>query len=262
MRRLYILAVSLVIITSCDPNHTNEFNKIARSDTAGYEQFISKYPNSTLVKDAKERIEVNVFNSIERTDITGYERFIAKYPNSTLVRDAKEIIEVEKENRRIQEEIRLEQERQRRIENMYGHNSLSNGSAPYSQWYGLNLYFDDYTPHSEIRVSAPTNSDVIAIVRYNNGNGNVAGHKYIKAGHSVTIYLRNGYNYQTFFYYGNGWYPQKEMNGNVKGGFLKNEAFSKDGSSSYLSNNILEYSLTLQQHGNFSTSGSSATEMF
>ena len=125
-----------------------------------------------------------------------------------------------------------------------------------------NQYYDDYTPHSEIVVKAPYNSDVIAIVRYNNMNGSVAGHRYIKAGNSSKIYLKNGYNYQTFFYYGKGWYPDKQMNGKVRGGFLKGEAFSKDGSPSYMENQILTYELTLQEHGNFQTSSSSEGEMF
>ena len=150
----------------------------------------------------------------------------------------------------------------KRLESLYGDNSLPNGSQPYSRWYGTNKYYDDYTAHSEIRVKAPYNSDVIVIVRYNNMNGSVAGHKYIQAGNSVTIYLRNGYYYQTFFYYGKGWYPDKMMNGTVRGGFLKSEAFSKDGSPSYLENQILSYELTLQQNGNFQTSSSNEGEMF
>ena len=52
------------------------------------------------------------------------------------------------------------------------------------------------------------------------------------------------------------------MKGNLRGGFLKNESFSKDGSASYLENNILSYELTLQQNGNFQTIGSSEGEMF
>ena len=93
-------------------------------------------------------------------------------------------------------------------------------------------------------------------------NGRVAGHKYIKAGNTATIYLRNGNYYQTFFYYGKGWYPDKQMNGKVRGGFLKGEAFSKDGTPSYLENQILTYELTLQANGNFQTSSSSEGEMF
>lgn len=222
---LPVIALSLIFI-SCDPNHTSEFRKIDRNDIAGYEQFISKYPNSTLVADARERIEVA------------------------------------KENLRRLEELRLAEERQRQLEERYGSNTLSNGSQPYAAWYGTNKYMDDYTPHSEIKVTAPSNSDVIAIVRYNNHNGNVAGHRYIQAGRTATIYLRNGYNYQTFFYYGKGWYPDKEMKNGIRGGFISGETYSKDGRASYLENNILSYVLTLQTDGNFQTSSSNDSEIF
>ena len=225
-KTLLAIFVATATLTGCDPNHQNEFYRISRNDIEGYEAFVAKYPSSNRVKDARERIET------------------------------------EKENRRLQEEIERLAEEQRRLESRYGNNSLSNGSAPYSSWYGSNAYYDDYTEHSEIRVKAPYNSDVIAIVRYNNSNGNVAAHKYIKAGNSVTLYLKNGYNYQTFFYYGNGWYPQKEMPNGLRGGFIKGESFSKDGSASYLNNQILSYELTLQANGNFQTSGSSIGEIF
>ena len=190
------------------------------------------------------------------------EEFIKKYPTSSFVQDARERIETAKEEKRLREEQERIEAENRRLESLYGNNSLANGAQPYSRWYGKNQYYDDYTPHSEIVVKAPYNSDVIAIVRYNNMNGGVAGHRYIKAGNSSRIYLKNGYNYQTFFYYGRGWYPDKQMNGNVRGGFLKGEAFSKDGSPCYLENQILTYELTLQENGNFQTSTSSEGEMF
>ena len=90
-------------------------------------------------------------------------------------------------------------------------------------------------------------------------NGSVAGHRYIKAGNSTKIYLKNGYNYQTFFYYGKGWYPEKQMNDKIKGGFIKGESFSKDGTPVNLDNGILTYELTLQE--NFQTTTSSEGEM-
>lgn len=219
LKSLIIIPALALLAGGCDTNHQAEFYRIQRDDIDGYEMFIQKYPSSSFVQDAKERIATA------------------------------------KEEKRIKEE-------NDRLDMQYGNNSLTNGSQPYARWYGSNDYYDDYTPHSEIRVKAPYNSDVIAIVRYNNMNGSVAGHKYIQAGHSATIYLRNGNRYQTFFYYGKGWYPNKQMSGKVEGGFLKNEAFSKDGSSSYLENQILSYELTLQENGNFQTSSSSEAEMF
>ena len=219
------LTLLATLLVACNNNHQSEFYRIQRDDIAGYQEFIRKYPNSIYVKDANERIETA------------------------------------KEEKRKREEQERKEAEFRRLESMYGDNSLANVSQPYESWYGRNLYFDDYTPHSEIKVKAPANSDVIVIVRYNNMNGSVAGHRYIRAGMSSTIYLRNQNKYQTFFYYGKGWYPDKEMK-NVRGGFIKNEVFSKDGTPSYLDNNILEYELTLQVNGNFSTTSSSEGEMF
>lgn len=208
------VVLGLMLLWGCDPNHTAEYNRISRSDIAGYESFIAKYPSSTLVNDARERIEV----------------------------------------------ARREYE-QRRLISLYGNNSLSNGSQPYSQWYGFNRHYDNYTPHSEIHIKAPLNSDVVAIIRYNNHNGSVAGHKYIKAGRNVTIQLPNG-SYQTFFYYGKGWYSEKAMRNGIRGGFIKDEAYSKDGSPSYLENTILTYELTITPNGNFNTTSSDENEIF
>lgn len=222
MRRYSIILLGLFLLISCDSNHQRVFNNIDRNDISGYEEFIRNYPSSALVSDARGRIEVA------------------------------------KNNLRVQKEI----EHQRQLENTYGDISLQNGAQPYSHWYGENLYFDDNTPHSEIQVSAPNGSDVVVIVRYDNQNGNVAGHIYIKAGHSATVYLRNGYNYQTFFYFGNGWYSGKEMLHGIKGGFVRNESYSKDGTPTYMNNNVLSYSLTQQVNGNFQTSNSDEGEMF
>ena len=232
-QRYLLFCAVLCLMVSCDVNHKNEFYNIQRDDIQGYETFIRKYPSSSYVPDARERIKT-----------------------------AKEERQRNELLKQIQEEqARIEAE-QRRIENAYGNNSLSNGSQPYARWYGNNLSFDEFAPHSEIKVKAPYNSDVVVIVRYNNMNGAVAGHKYIRAGQTVSIELRNNNYYQTFFYYGRGWYPDKQMKGNIVGGFLKNESFSKDGYPSYLSNNILSYELTLQENGNFQTSSSSEGEMF
>ena len=242
-----LLAVSIALCASLwiairAYNHTSEYEDIDRLDIEGYEEFIKKYPSSTHVADAYRNIEI-----------------------------VKEEIRLEEQRRieaqRLEEQRRIEAQRleeQRRTEAQYGTNSLSNGSQPYSKWYGKNTYYNDYTPHSEIRVKAPSTSDVIVIVRYNNNNqnGKVAGHKYIQAGKSATIYLRNGAHYQTFFYYGKGWYPDKEMKNGLEGGFIKDEVFSKDGTPAYLNNKILTYELRLSKHGNFITSPSNEDEMF
>lgn len=232
----FINGVCVAVVLSlcaCDTNHSDEFYRIDRDDIVGYEKFIKKYPNSNLVDDAKERIEV-----------------------------AKENLRIAQEQRLQEELLRLKEDERIKLEEKYGNNSLSNGSQPYSEWYGFNKKISDYTPHSEIQVTASSNSDVIVIVRYDNHNGNVAAHKYIQAGKSATLYLKNGYKYQTFFYYGTGWYPEKEMSNGVKGGFIANEAFSKDEIPVYMDNNVLTYELISQINGNFQTSVSSEGEMF
>lgn len=140
-------------------------------------------------------------------------------------------------------------------------NSLSNGSQPYARYYGSNYSYS--WDRAAVKVNASAYSDVVVIVRYNNAQGSVAGHVYVRKGCSSTIYLLENRTYQVFFYYGSGWYPKKEMAGGVKGGFLERESFSKDGSSMYLrSGEIVTYTLTQQVHGNFSTSGSSENEVF
>ena len=261
MKKIIFIFLAALLV-ACDPDHTSEYNRINRDDIEGYEEFISKYPDSKHVVDARERIETAEYNRISWDDIEGYEEFISKYPSSKYVVDARERIKhAKEEQRRAAEQARIE-ERRRQLEQRYGYNSLSNGAQPYSLWYGENQYYDDYTSHSEIRVTAPSSSDVIAIVRYDNHNGKVAGHVYIKAGQTATIHLKNGFYYQTFFYYGKGWYPDKEMKNNIKGGFIMGEMFSKDGSPSYLNNNILTYELVLTRNGNFSTSYSNENEVF
>ena len=57
-RAIFVFCASLILVnlTSCDPNHTKKFNRIAEDDISGYEEFIEKYPSSSLVAEAKNRI--------------------------------------------------------------------------------------------------------------------------------------------------------------------------------------------------------------
>lgn len=168
-----------------------------------------------------------------------------------------ERIEREKreEEERIVKEVRLEKERKEKaVYDKYINNSLRTGATPYSQYYGRNSTCDDYGC-SQIKVRT-SNSDVIVTIKK---NGNVVRHAYLNSGSSYTFSFPNG-TYQTFFYYGKGWNPEKEMkSGEMKGGFITNESFGKD-DPQYLSNNILEYELILQENGNFSTRPSNPEE--
>lgn len=141
----------------------------------------------------------------------------------------------------------------------YLNNSLTTGAMPYSAVYGKN-YRCPYTQCSGIKVTAPQESDIVVIIKRNNLNGKVIAHGYIKAGGSYQFDIPDG-TYQTFFYYGEGWNPNKVMKGGVKGGFVKDEIFSKDNPQE-INSGVLSYVLQLQRNGNFQTKGSSPDETF
>lgn len=166
---------------------------------------------------------------------------------------------IEREKReqeeRITREARLEEERREKaIYEKHINNSLQTGDTPYSRYYGGNSTCNDYGC-SQIKVRT-SNSDVIVTIKK---SGDVVRHAYINSGSSYTFSFPNG-TYQTFFYYGKGWNPEKEMKGGkMKGGFITNEDFGKDDPQT-LRNNILEYQLILQENGNFSTRPSNPEE--
>tara|TARA_B110000285_G_C14993559_1_gene547604 strand:- start:203 stop:697 length:495 start_codon:yes stop_codon:yes gene_type:complete len=139
-------------------------------------------------------------------------------------------------------------------------NSLRTGSTPYANCYGRNLVCNS-NGCSEIKVKTPYNSDVLVTIKK---NGNVIKHAYIKGGDSYTFSFPNG-TYQPFFYYGKDWNPNKLMKSNncggIKGGFNKNESFGKD-YPQRLNGQALQYTLILQQNGNFSTKPSNSSEAF
>ena len=141
----------------------------------------------------------------------------------------------------------------------YENNSLSTGSAPYTAYYGRN-YKCPYEQCSGIKVTAPGESDIVVIIKRNNANGKVISHGYIKAGATLFFPVPDG-TYQTFFYYGTGWNPNKEMSGGIRGGFVKDEIFSKDNPQDIYSG-ILTYVLQLQRDGNFQTKSSNRSEVF
>ncbi len=141
----------------------------------------------------------------------------------------------------------------------YLNNSLYTGATPYSDVYGSN-YQCPYDQCSGIRVTAPAESDIVVIIKRNNQNGSVIAHGYIGAGATYQFDIPDG-TYQTFFYYGEGWNPNKVMKGGVKGGFVKDEIFSKDNPQEIYSG-VLSYVLQLQRDGNFQTKGSNKSECF
>ncbi|MBI9056987.1 MAG: hypothetical protein JEZ01_04370 [Labilibaculum sp.] len=160
-----------------------------------------------------------------------------------------------------QKAIKKEQERKEKaIYDKYINNSLWTGATPYSNCFGGNGSCSG-RGCSQIKVKTPFNSDVLVTIKKNK---QVFRHAYIKANSSFTFDFPDG-TYQTFFYYGKGWNPNKVMkrnsNGIVKGGFIANEVFGKD-RSQLIENGILTYELILQKNGNFTTQSSSKEEAF
>ena len=142
--------------------------------------------------------------------------------------------------------------------NYYG-KGLNTGSTPYDKLYGKN-YICPYSQCSGIKVTAPEESDIVVIIKRNNKDGKVISHGYIKASETYQFDLPVG-TYQVFFYYGNGWNPDKKMSNGIKGGFVKDEVFSKD-KPQEINNAVLSYVLQLQRDGNFNTQSSNRSEVF
>ena len=102
---------------------------------------------------------------------------------------------------------------------------------------------------------------MIVIIKKNN---NVYSHAYIKAGGYHKFKLGNG-SFQTFFYYGNGWNPNKFIKntscGKIIGGFVSDESLDKDNIIN-LRNSSITYTLYTVEGGNFSPKSSNKNEAF
>ena len=138
-------------------------------------------------------------------------------------------------------------------------NSLTTGATPYAKFYGRN-YDCPYAQCSGIKVTAPENSDVIVTIKRNNQNGKVIAHGYINAGDTYQFDIPNG-TFQTFFYMGEGWNPNKTIKDGIVGGFAKENGISKDYPQE-IDDAILSYVLQLRRSGNFQTQGSNFEEAF
>jgi len=150
------------------------------------------------------------------------------------------------------------------FEDQWKTNTLFTGATPYKNCFGGNPSCyppSGYEECSFIKVIAPFNSNVIVTVKK---SGSVYKHAYIKLGSSYKFTLPNG-KYQTFFYYGNGWNPNKKIKssqcGYLKGGFVSDETISKS-KLKPLYNSYLTYTLQRMRDGNFSPKSSTSTEAF
>lgn len=191
-----------------------------------------------LVNECKES---SSSNSSTSTSTQNTESNYSPYQNSSVSQDYSVSDELSEEDKQ------------------YEYNSLATGATPYSIYYGKN-YKCPYEQCSGIKVTAPSESDIVVIIKKNNADGKVISHGYIKAGATLFLSIPDG-TYQTFFYYGAGWNPNKDMGNGIKGGFVKDEVYSKDNPRA-INNGILVYVLQLQRDGNFQTKGSNRREIF
>jgi hypothetical protein len=138
-------------------------------------------------------------------------------------------------------------------------NSLSTGSTPYEFCFKVDEEFEP--KNSQLSIIAPKDCDVIVIIKKSD---KVYKHAYVRKSSSYIFSLPDGV-YQPFFYYGNGWNPNKEMKSAecalLKGGFIENESYSKDDPQSLFSE-TLEYTLILQENGNFEAQSANQEEAF
>lgn len=149
-------------------------------------------------------------------------------------------------------------------EDYYINNSLNSGAMPYRYCYGDNPVCSPprgYIECSYIDVKASYDSDVIVIIKKNN---KVHSHAYIKAGSFHRFSVGNGF-FETFFYFGKGWNPNKFIKyadcGEIYGGFVSNESIDKS-DSEYLYNSSLSFTLHSVTNGNFQPKKSDKNEAF
>lgn len=145
--------------------------------------------------------------------------------------------------------------------NMWLDNHLYTGAQPYSSCYSnsATCYGNNC---SNIKVKTASN-DVVVIIK--NRYDRIIRHNYIRSFDTYTINLANG-SYQTFFYSGKGWNPEKDQRSetckDLRGGFVQSESFSKDNLHNSLNNNILSYDLRGISSGNFRPGRSSSGDVF
>ena len=144
---------------------------------------------------------------------------------------------------------------------LYKDSYLETGAQPYHAAYGWNYSFGYYDSYSTITVVAPTNSDVIVIVKRNSESGSVAGHVYIRAGRRASIDVPNG-TYKPIFYYGKGWKPTKEKVSGAPGAFVKDESYSTISGTEYLYESEVTYTLQFTTNGNLHTRSISENSVF
>lgn len=184
-----------------------------------YEAFLSRFPQSKYSKEIKRKLQ-NSGAKAERGNAD--ERSKGQKDKTQIEPETKQQDSSHKETSNQTDQSEAQRKAETERYEQFKDNYRLTGSQPYSSYYGWNPVLEDDNS-SFITVFAAQDSDVVVIVKRINNKGKVVGHVYIRKGESYTINLHPEETYQVFFYSGYGWDPGK-VHGNVKGGFVGNEA--------------------------------------
>ncbi len=199
-----------------------------------YVSFRDRYPSGKYIKETNERkalLEEDYFaQKRKKDDIRAYEEFLHAFPADKYTAEATRL-----RDSLLQLQSDIEK---------YGNNTLPNGELPYQAFFGDNAKSNKKF-NTDVVVVAPVAFDMVTVIKENDENGKVVAHAYVAADSTYTFKIDNG-KYQVFFYIGNGWNPNKQMEDGVLGGFVRNETYSKDDPVS-LANEVITYQLSMKQ---------------
>lgn len=199
-----------------------------------YVSFRDRYPSGKYIKETNERkalLEEDYFaQKRKKDDIRAYEEFLHAFPADKYTAEATRL-----RDSLLQLQSDIEK---------YGNNTLPNGEFPYQAFFGDNAKSNKKF-NTDVVVVAPVAFDMVTVIKENDENGKVVAHAYVAADSTYTFKIDNG-KYQVFFYIGNGWNPNKQMEDGVLGGFVRNETYSKDDPVS-LANEVITYQLSMKQ---------------
>lgn len=229
-----VAVIGYLLLITVFSESADYLSAINKNTVRGYVDFREKYPESNYLDKVDQRkglLEEPYFLARKKQNtLTAYEEFLFAFPHDKYTAEAT----------RLKDSIIYWQSE---IEK-YGKNSLDQGVQPYADHYGSPKK-PKKDSNSDIVVVAPISFDVVAIIKEKDENGKVVSHAYVKADSTYTFTIDNG-AYQTFFYIGRGWHPDKQMPNGLKGGFLLFETYSKDDPVS-LTDEVITYKLSMRQ---------------
>ncbi len=228
-----ILAAALLFAFFC-PETIDYYSAVNKNTVRDYVKFRDKYPESKYmdgIDQHKSLLEDRYFSDRKKKNtLEAYDEFLYAFPHDKFTAEAT----------RLRDSIIYWQSE---IEK-YGKNSLGNGEMPYVDHFGKPKPFKKDS-NSDIIVKAPLSFDMVAIVRKNDEKGEVVAHAYVKADSTHTFTVDNG-RYQTFFYIGKGWHPEKRVANDLVGGFLLSETYSKDDPTT-VNDEVISYKISMRQ---------------